>query len=95
MVFFDLKYSQETAFENSKYNLDELDFIEELINGLLNLIFQSLKSKDLAEDFIKGKIGIISPYRSQIRKLKMNIKRILQKVQITSDVIEIDTVDGF
>ena len=74
LVFFDLRYTQESKGENSKSNQEEVDFIQALILEVINLVKRNtarfpdkVRSDDEKIAFIlndlKARIGIISPYK--------------------------------
>jgi len=45
---------------------------------------------------MKGSIGIISPYKSQVREIRAAIGRVRNKLCISGDSdIEVNTVDGY
>lgn len=109
LVFFDLKYAQEESKETSKSNKDEAKFIEELFSDIIKIMLQSNDfPRDLQRagvshsekmDFIckelKGKIGIITPYKSQVRTLKDCIYPKLRSLKFPIDLLEINTVDAY
>ena len=64
MVFFDLLNSLESTDETSKTNRDEALFTLNLIQ----FISQSFADNDLSQ--LKGRIGIITPYKAQVMLLK-------------------------
>ena len=77
MVFFDLVSSQETLAETSKSNYDEALFTLHLIQLLRELIYHhsgkragGARSGENGFEELKGKIGIITPYKSQVKVLK-------------------------
>ena len=94
-MFFDLQYSRESASETSKQNQDEVRFIRELLFVLARQIStSSYNATDMSA--LKGSIGIISPYKSQVRELKASISKVKNKLCIPGDTdIEINTVDGY
>ena len=61
IVFFDLLNSQESKSDTSKTNLDEAIFTAQLIE-LINGGSSSFE--------LKSKLGVISPYKSQIRVVR-------------------------
>ena len=65
-VFYDLANSQETLAETSKSNIDEARFTLSLIQLLRDLTSQG----DKGFNSLKTKIGIITPYKSQVKVLK-------------------------
>lgn len=95
VMFFDLQYSRESASETSKQNKDEVRFIRELLFVLARQIStSSYNATDMSA--LKGSIGIISPYKSQVRELKASISKVKNKLCIPGDTdIEINTVDGY
>ena len=58
-MFFDLTFSRESANEKSKENRSEAEFICQL---LISLCKGNIKDDRLLN--LRGKIGIISPYKS-------------------------------
>ena len=71
-IFFDLAYGKESAAETSKQNSDEVKFIIELLFVLAKHVSQNrYNESDLSQ--MKGRIGIISPYKSQVRQIKLAI----------------------
>jgi superfamily I DNA and/or RNA helicase len=62
-MFFDLTFSEETSDEKSKKNYSEADFICQLL-----ITLGKAKADNKLYD-LKGRIGIISPYKSQVRLL--------------------------
>jgi superfamily I DNA and/or RNA helicase len=44
---------------------------------------------------LRGKIGIITPYKSQVRTLRDCIYPRLRALKLTLDTIEINTVDAY
>lgn len=64
MVFFDISCSNESIDEKSKYNGDEADFTQTLIQ-----LIQSYSPQGRLRN-IAGQIGVISPYKSQVVQVK-------------------------
>lgn len=57
---------------------------------------KKLRNKSVEE--IKGLVGIISPYKSQVRAIKDKVFKFLRHqcdIQYPQDYIEINTVDAF
>jgi AAA domain len=106
-VFFDLRYAQEETKETSKSNKDEALFIEALFSDLIKILQDS---KELPSNVsrgsytdkmnfitkeLKGKIGIITPYKSQVKTLKDHIYPMFRNLKFPLDLIEINTVDAY
>ena len=64
LTFFDLLNSQESIEETSKTNREEAIFTVNLINHIFTRLGKSSSSE------LSGKIGIITPYKAQVRLLK-------------------------
>jgi senataxin len=87
--------------------MDEARFIEALISDLIKILLQSKNLPyDVAHgsysdkmDYIgkelRGKIGIITPYKSQVRTLKDCIYPKLRALKLSIDMVEINTVDAY
>lgn len=108
MVFFDLKYSKESEKEASKSNRDEANFIMQLFEDLIKLILRSVEQSSLPPNVnthnekmkfilndLKSRIGIISPYKSQVKALKDLFYPYLRKFNCPINMIEINTVDAY
>ena len=65
MIFFDIQNSSEFLDGQSRSNHDEARFTKTLIEMIA---FSDSKNGCLRS--IKGQIGIITPYKSQVRTLK-------------------------
>ena len=94
-MFFNLQYSKESPSETSKQNQDEVLFIRELLFMLAKQVAPtSYNSQDLSR--MKGRIGIISPYKSQVRQIRASIARIRHKLCLSGEGdIEVNTVDAY
>ena len=94
-MFFNLHYSRESQSETSKQNPDEVNFIRELLYTLARQLSTSKYYKyDLSK--LKGRIGIISPYKSQVRQIRGTLARIKNKIGLGGEGdIEINTVDAY
>ena len=64
-VFFDLCNSRESALERSRCNLDEVNFTLNLVKYIVLAATGGRHFRALA-----GKIGIVTPYKAQVRCLK-------------------------
>ena len=106
LVFFDLRYTQESKGENSKSNQEEVDFIQALILEVINLVKRNtsrfpdkVRSDDEKIAFIlndlKARIGIISPYKQQVHRLRQAIFSKLRTMNAPYDMLEINTVDAY
>ncbi|KAF0694255.1 Aste57867_14850 [Aphanomyces stellatus] len=78
--FYDVSDGVQSREDTSYRNIPEVDFIATRLRALLHVPY----------DF-KNKIGIISPYKSQIEA----IKDALAAAKLTKLKIEVNTVDGF
>lgn len=88
VVFFDIVDSRETIEEKSKSNNNEAEFSKALIANLIDSV-GSIKE-------LKGLIGIISPYKSQVRLIKSKLDPLCRYHQSPmNETIEINTVDAF
>ncbi|RQM25557.1 hypothetical protein B5M09_005467 [Aphanomyces astaci] len=79
-MFYDVTDGLQSRVETSYRNVPEVTFIASRLGELLKVPY----------DF-KNKIGIISPYKSQIEA----IKDALHAAKLTKAKIEVNTVDGF
>jgi len=70
---------------NSKINKEESIFVTDIVKKLIELYHLNEKPLNLSD------IGIITPYRAQIAQ----IKRELEKNEINTDTLTIDTVERF
>ncbi|KAK1384450.1 putative helicase MAGATAMA 3 [Heracleum sosnowskyi] len=84
--FFDLHEGKESQTSNSgsRENVDEAEFVLLMCHKLLAR-FSELKSS--------SQIGIISPYRSQVRLLQNKLRDTFG--EDSKDLVDINTVDGF
>jgi senataxin len=86
VMFFDLAYSKEQDFHRSKQNIDEANFV----CNLLRIFLPTYSS-------LYGRIGVITPYKSQ----KILIKRMLAEIRLELKLpaadtsIEVNTVDAY
>ena len=92
LTFFDLKSSQESADETSKTNREEALFI---IN-MLQVLCTKVQPPELIGE-VKGRIGIITPYKAQVRLIKDLLAQWLRGLKgiNTRGDIEVNTVDAF
>ena len=93
-MFFNLKFSAETQSEKSKTNPEEAQFIQ----NLLLVLSSYCKSGNLAQ--LRGKIGIISPYKEQVHLIRRKISQVSHKLKMgtsseESEGIEVNTVDAY
>ena len=93
-MMFNLVYSQETQDQKSKSNIDEANFIQNLL-----LTMAAVQPSGHLSAF-QGKIGIISPYKEQVNLLKKKIQEVGAKLRLNShgnhaNSIEINTVDAY
>ncbi|RHY35059.1 hypothetical protein DYB32_000467 [Aphanomyces invadans] len=79
-MFYDVMDGAQSRVETSYRNVPEVSFIATRLKALLKIPY----------DF-KNKIGIISPYKSQIEA----IKEALDEAKLSKAKIEVNTVDGF
>lgn len=93
MIFFDLTNSQESIEETSKTNREEALFTVNLIQH----IFHHFAKGDTS--LIKDRIGIITPYKAQVRLLKDMLGNWVRSSNNKSTLrvsdIEVNTVDAF
>lgn len=90
-VFFDLQDTQEQSDESSKCNRCEAQFTRRLIELLARLSNKAGSYKPLA-----GSIGVISPYRAQVRRVKDELTKSCNEQRVRlNEVFEVNTVDGF
>lgn len=82
-VFYDIE-SKESFDGNSYYNDGQISLVTELIS-----LLQSIYT---LEEMIE-RIAIISPYSSQVLKIKIGLRKILKYSDVCP--IEVNTVDGF
>jgi len=90
-MFFDLSNGRESEQSKSKQNVDEAEFICQLIQAIANTVNAKL---------LKGRIGIITPYRQQknlIKRVLFDNKKFLGGLVPADGVhgIEINTVDAY
>lgn len=91
LIFFDIENSKETLDEMSKCNHDEAVFTQYLIEFLA---YNSSNSGTLKP--IAGSIGVISPYKSQVRMIKNKLGPVCRQQRcVLSETIEVNTVDAF
>lgn len=94
-MFFNLSYSKESFGDTSKQNHAEADFICQLLITLV----KSLSSRDRSLTQLKNRIGIISPYRHQVRLIKNKLYHARDDLRLKSEdfasCIEINTVDAY
>lgn len=93
-MFFDLDFSAETQSEKSKTNPDEASFIQNLLLVMANCC----ATKNLSQ--LRGRIGIISPYKEQVHLIRRKVSQIGQRLKLgtsseESEGIEVNTVDAF
>ena len=91
LVFYDLSYSEESKEEESKSNIHEAKFTFHLIRSFIYLC----GNEAIGLDNLKGKIGLITPYRSQVRKLYYELNQQKNSLGCNTNDIMISTVDGF
>lgn len=91
MIFFDVKDSKETVDDKSKCNHDEAELTKQLVEFIS---YNSSKSGALKN--IAGQIGVISPYKSQVRDLKNRLGPFCRSQDCPlPGTIEVNTVDAF
>jgi len=95
LAFFDLLNSCESQDETSKTNREEVCFIL----NLLSMLFNKLAGGNMSH--LKGRIGIITPYKAQVRLLKDLVGDWLRQKGLytgslkLNDFVEVNTVDAF
>ncbi len=82
--FFDVQGQHQSARGHSLINIAEIE--------IAILLFERLTSSTRDYDF-KGKIGIITPYKSQLAELKSRFAR--KFGQTIADVVDFNTTDAF
>lgn len=91
MIFFDVQHAIETVDDKSKCNYGEAEFTQRLVE----LIAHSAAERGSLKP-IKGQIGVISPYKSQVRQLKNRLGPLCRSHECSlQDTIEVNTVDAF
>lgn len=91
MIFFDVQHAMETVDDKSKCNYGEAEFTQRLVE----LIAHSAAKRGSLKP-IKGQIGVISPYKSQVRQLKNRLGPLCRSHDCSlQDTIEVNTVDAF
>ncbi|EZG46958.1 AAA domain protein [Gregarina niphandrodes] len=88
VVFFSLD-SQESSQSSSKVNMDEVDFIIQMID-LLKILFSGVPEYNWME-----RIAVISPYAEQVKTLIKQIKALMGVDKQQPCPIDVNTVDGF
>ena len=91
MIFFDIEGSDEMLDNKSKCNMDEADFTKMLIDFMARKMSLQGTLK-----YIAGQVGVISPYKAQVRQLCSRLEQLCtdQGCQM-SETIEVNTVDAF
>ena len=91
MLFFDISDSQETVDDKSKCNHDEAELTKQLVEFIS---FNSSKTGAIKN--IAGQIGVISPYKSQVRHVKNRLGPLCRSQDCTlAETVEVNTVDAF
>lgn len=91
MLFFDIGDSRETVDDKSKCNHDEAELTKQLIEFIS---FNSSKTGAIKN--IAGQIGVISPYKSQVRHVKNRLGPLCRSQDCNLvDTVEVNTVDAF
>lgn len=83
-VFFDIE-SKENYDNNSCYNDHQVQFVLELVRILITIYPNT-------EELYK-KVAIISPYSTQVLKIKHGLRKVLNYTEICP--LDVNTVDGF
>ncbi len=91
IVFYDLEYTKESTDDKSKSNIEEAKFTFCLIQSFIELCGYS----DDGLSQFKEKIGLITPYKGQLRKLTSQFDQQKKALKCVSSDITINTVDGF
>jgi superfamily I DNA and/or RNA helicase len=94
-VVFDVKEGAESRQNSSSlHNSAEAKLCAELILFLRRQI--KLHSRgDFSDLQFCARIGVISPYRQQVREIKKELARISRGAKIALSSVEVNTVDGF
>ena len=91
VIFFDLQGSEEVYDNKSKCNFEEADFTRVLVDFVARKMSLQGTLK-----YIKGQIGVISPYKAQVRQLHQRLDQLcVDQGCAIQDTIEVNTVDAF
>lgn len=91
VIFFDIQTSEEVYDNKSKCNFEEADFTRILIDFIARKMSLQGTLK-----YVKGQIGVISPYKAQVRQLYQRLEKLcIDQVCSIQDTIEVNTVDAF
>lgn len=91
VIFFDLEGSDEVYDNKSKCNYEEADFTRVLVDFIARKMSLQGTLK-----YIKGQIGVISPYKAQVRQLYQRLEQLcIGQSCAIQDTLEVNTVDAF
>jgi superfamily I DNA and/or RNA helicase len=91
MIFFDIVESEEAHDNKSKCNYEEADFTKILIDFIARKMSLQGTLK-----YVQGQIGVISPYKAQVKQLYSRIERLCADQGCSiQQTIEVNTVDAF
>ena len=91
MIFFDIQNSEEIYDNKSKCNFEECDFTRVLVDFIARK--SSLQG---TLKFMQGRIGVISPYKAQVRQLYDRLEKLCSDQGCNiSETLEVNTVDAF
>jgi superfamily I DNA and/or RNA helicase len=71
MIFFDIMDSEEAYDNKSKCNFEEADFTQMLVDFIARKMSLQGTLK-----YVAGQIGVISPYKAQVRQLASRIEKL-------------------
>lgn len=91
MIFFDIDESEEQYENKSKCNLEEADFTKLLVEFIARKMSLQGTLK-----YIQGQIGVISPYKAQVRQLYNRLEKLcVDQTCSIHETLEVNTVDAF
>jgi len=91
IIFFDIEDSEEIYDNKSKCNMEEADFTKNLVDFIARK--SSLQG---TLKYVQGKMGVISPYKAQVRQLVTRLDKLCSDQGChLHETIEVNTVDAF